>query len=148
MCSSPPAEYNETLSVYVTSCNATIPDFGIVIGGRTFKLAPQDTLLQYTEGITGGCATAITKGFSVSGKAFPHGFNVLGDVFLNSVVATFDVYNEELRLSDQVRVSANSSTPSNPGSSEVPAQSNGASSGAGIPILAVACGLILGLFPL
>jgi hypothetical protein len=39
----------------------------------------------------GLCATSFTQGFEFESDAYPDGFFVLGDAFLNGVVAVFDV---------------------------------------------------------
>lgn len=99
--SNPPAIYNSPLSLYKTSCNASIPSFGLVIGKHTFYLQPGDALLEIP--YTGeGCVTAITRSFPVPEAVFPKGLNVLGDVFLNSVVTVFDVGNKEMRFAQSI----------------------------------------------
>lgn len=39
----------------------------------------------------GLCATSLTRGFDFGAEAYPDGFYVLGDAFLNNVIAVFDV---------------------------------------------------------
>ena len=49
---------------------------------------PKDMFFPLGENI---CATSFTRGFDFGAVAYPKGFYVLGDVFLNNVVAVFDV---------------------------------------------------------
>ena len=80
----------------VTACNATIPTFGIGIGGQTFEIAPTDLFPIAREGDI--CATAVTRGFDVPESEYPDGLFVLGANFLRNVVAVFDVGKQEMRF--------------------------------------------------
>ncbi|OKL58797.1 hypothetical protein UA08_05862 [Talaromyces atroroseus] len=53
----PPAAYVPSYDVYVTSCNATAPQFGVIIEGKHFYMDPADMLVDAGYGI---CATSIT----------------------------------------------------------------------------------------
>ena len=50
---------------------------------------PADMFLPFSS--NGLCATSFTRGFEFGSDAYPEGFYILGDAFLNSVVAVFDV---------------------------------------------------------
>ena len=99
ICSDPPAVYDPELQVYTTLCNATSPEFGLRIGGKTFHFQQGDILLQLPGlSIGGRCATGITRGFSFQKDAFPDGFFVVGDTFLHNVVAVFDVGHAQMHF--------------------------------------------------
>jgi hypothetical protein len=93
--SDPPAVYNETLGFYITTQNATVPELGISIGGKTFNLNSSDIFPFICEGEI--CATNIARGFNFS-DAYLEGFYVLGDVFLHNVVTVFDVGRMEIKI--------------------------------------------------
>lgn len=52
-------------------------------------LHPKDMFLPFS--YNGLCATSVTRGFEIDAEAYPKGFYVLGDAFLNGVVAIFDI---------------------------------------------------------
>ncbi|OQV05013.1 hypothetical protein CLAIMM_09817 [Cladophialophora immunda] len=84
----PPARVEEGL--YLVNCNATAPDMGIRIGGTLFELNPVDLILD--EDIPGGlCISGIQSG--------PVGHYILGDTFLNNVLAVFDIGAAEMAFS-------------------------------------------------
>jgi hypothetical protein len=74
---------------YVVNCNAKAPAFGVKIGGKTFVTNPQDMI--FADEKSGSCVSAIQDG----GSSGPF---ILGDVFLNSVVAVFDVGAAQIRI--------------------------------------------------
>ena len=55
-------------------------------------MAPADMLPSYLR-IGNQCATSFTRGFGAAftGDAFPEGFYAIGAVFLQNVVAVFDI---------------------------------------------------------
>ncbi|KAK3361421.1 aspartic peptidase domain-containing protein [Lasiosphaeria ovina] len=88
---SPPAEYLHTTGLFYALCNATVPEFGVQIGGQTFFVAAQDLLRQTARDPSGDyCRVGVTDDDS--------GPWVLGVTFLNNVVAVFDVGNREMRF--------------------------------------------------
>lgn len=69
---------------YFTSCDATPPRVAVVIDDKQFWLNPEDLMLsQLRNPLTGLCMTTISTGGS--------GPYILGDVFLQNVLAVFDV---------------------------------------------------------
>lgn len=85
----PPAWYNETIGSYVVQCNATAPDLAVKIGGVSFPVNSKDLILDIASeypycgsGMQASAATAST--------------NLLGSVWLRSVLAVFDVGNSEM----------------------------------------------------
>ncbi|KAH8701953.1 aspartic peptidase domain-containing protein [Talaromyces proteolyticus] len=97
----PPAIYIPSADFYVTSCNATVPSFGISIGDKTFQINPTDMWL--VDEPTGLCATSITRGFPLSKDSYPDGLYVLGDVFLHNVVVVFDVGNKQMHFAPHTK---------------------------------------------
>lgn len=87
----PPAFFSEAFSSAVTSCNASVPDFGISIGGRVFTISQADMLMQSSvDTATGLCAVGVMDGGT--------GPFVLGDTFMNNVVSVFDIGAAEMRF--------------------------------------------------
>lgn len=82
--------------LWENSCDATPPDVSITIGGKNFKISPQELLLQGKLGKdpqTGGCVCGIQPS---------PGPYILGDVFLKNVVAVFDIGESEMRFAPHV----------------------------------------------
>ena len=70
-------------------CAARAPAFGVKIGGRNFVVNPKDMIQK--DAASGACLSAIQDG----GATGPF---ILGDVFLNNVVAVFDVGAAQMRF--------------------------------------------------
>ncbi|KAI9703050.1 MAG: hypothetical protein M1820_006041 [Bogoriella megaspora] len=89
----PPAVYLENEGGFFVACNATVPEFGVQIGGKVLYINPVDLVLQdQVDPDTGFCLTGIQPGGD-EGSIF-----ILGGVFLQSVVAVFDVGAAEMRF--------------------------------------------------
>lgn len=89
----PPATYNDYFGALGVACNATAPDFGVQIGGKVFKVSPKDLIYNTPDLIdptTGQCLVGV---YNNGG-----GLNILGDTFLNNVIAVFDVGAAEILL--------------------------------------------------
>ncbi|KAF4334838.1 acid ase [Fusarium beomiforme] len=87
----PPATWMFEWSAYFADCNAIPPHFAVIISGVRFWLNPADLIFQdFTEPVTGKCAIAISTGGS--------GPYILGELFLQNVVAVFDVGGAEMRF--------------------------------------------------
>lgn len=85
----PSTTYDEQSGYDVIPCNATAPEFGVVIGGETFYVDAQDMILD--AGLDNGmCASGVQNG----GGAV----NILGDVFLRNVFAVFDVGGAQMHF--------------------------------------------------
>lgn len=89
----PPSTVDQNTGYDVIPCNATAPEFGIVIGGTTFYINGEDMILDLDLG-GGMCASGVQNG----GGAV----NILGDVFLRNVIAVFDVGSAEMRFAPHV----------------------------------------------
>ncbi|KAJ4414927.1 hypothetical protein N0V82_007639 [Gnomoniopsis sp. IMI 355080] len=80
----PPAIYDFMFGSYFTSCDAVPPRVAVVIDDTQLWLNPEDLMLnQLRNPLTGLCMTTISSGGS--------GPYILGDVFLQNVLAVFDV---------------------------------------------------------
>ncbi|KAK4222757.1 putative eukaryotic aspartyl protease [Podospora fimiseda] len=91
----PPAIYISGTGLFFAPCNATVPKFGVKIGGRTFSFAPEDLLRQTVRDRSGEyCRVGVTD---VSSGPY-----VLGVSWLTSVVAVFDVFNSEMRFASRI----------------------------------------------
>ncbi|OAG00138.1 acid protease [Paraphaeosphaeria sporulosa] len=80
---SPPARYVPSSNTYITSCRAQQPRFGVVIGGTTFYINPEDMLTR--EG-RGRCSLAVQR--------MEEGDAVLGDAWMKNVLVVFDLRPE------------------------------------------------------
>ncbi|KJZ78830.1 hypothetical protein HIM_01603 [Hirsutella minnesotensis 3608] len=76
---------------YFAPCNAVAPRVSVIIGSEEFHMNPADLIFKdLKDPLTGYCAIAIASGGS--------GPYILGDVFLQSVVAVFDVGAAQMRF--------------------------------------------------
>ncbi|KAI5457293.1 aspartic peptidase domain-containing protein [Mariannaea sp. PMI_226] len=87
----PNAQYLYQWGAYFVPCDAIAPPFAIIISGVKFWINPTDLIIQnLVDPLTGYCACGIT-----SGETGPY---ILGDVFLQNVLAVFDVGAAEMRF--------------------------------------------------
>lgn len=87
----PPAVYIEDEGASFAPCNATVPEVGVQIGGTVFWISEADLLMQdIVDPDTGYCLLGPQDGTT--------GPYILGDTFLNNVVAVFDVGASEMRF--------------------------------------------------
>jgi hypothetical protein len=87
----PRAVYLYQWGSYFAPCDAVPPSFAIVISGVEFWINPADMIYRdLIDPMTGYCAIAIASGGS--------GPYILGDVFLQNVVAVFDVGGAQMRF--------------------------------------------------
>ncbi|PHH65436.1 hypothetical protein CDD81_2540 [Ophiocordyceps australis] len=87
----PRAVYMYQWGSYFAPCDAIPPRFAVIISGVEFWINPADLLYQdLRDPLTGYCAVAISSGGS--------GPYILGDVFLQNVVAVFDVGGAQMRF--------------------------------------------------
>ena len=91
----PPAQYNETLGLYLVECNATAPDFGVEIGGKFFNFNSKDMILS-GQGDT-VCESAIQP--STTAGSYPP---ILGSTFFRNVLAVFDVGESQMTFASRV----------------------------------------------
>ncbi|KAK1990816.1 hypothetical protein LX36DRAFT_675664 [Colletotrichum falcatum] len=83
----PGSFYNVSSGAYCAPCNATVPDFGIVINGHTFYADKAD-LFQTSDPIDSGDGTLTCYLGVTDGGEGPY---ILGDTMMNSLVTVFDV---------------------------------------------------------
>lgn len=84
---SPPAILDEDYDLYFVECNATAPEFGVMISEEIFVLNPYDLILPNGDGT---CISGIQDGGT--------GPYILGDVFLKNVLAVFDLTPGEYEM--------------------------------------------------
>ena len=89
----PPATYYADFAGYITDCNATAPRFGVKIAGHVFEISPKDLVLDYPSQKVPGTNQCLVGLYPSGGYS-----TVLGTVFMNNVVAVFDVGQEEIWL--------------------------------------------------
>jgi hypothetical protein len=91
----PPAVYFFQYGAYFAPCETVPPRVAVIIGGEKFYLSPQDLVYPtMVDELTGYCATGITTG--------GEGPYILGDVFLQNVLAVFDVGAAQMRFYSRV----------------------------------------------
>jgi hypothetical protein len=88
----PKAKLSESQGGYFVDCKAKAPSFGVKIGGKTFTVDAQDLIMQNT---VAAQSNSCLLGMQDGGSSGPY---VLGDTFLQSVVAVFDVGAAEMRF--------------------------------------------------
>lgn len=87
----PRAVYLYQWGMYFAPCDALAPQFAVIISGVKFWVDPADMInQQLVDPLTGYCAIAVASGGS--------GPYILGDVFLQNVVAVFDVGGAQMRF--------------------------------------------------
>lgn len=87
----PRAEYLYQWGSYFAPCNAVAPLLAVVISGVEFHVNPADMMYpELIDPLTGYCAIAVASGGD--------GPYILGDAFLQSVVAVFDTGGAEMRF--------------------------------------------------
>jgi hypothetical protein len=87
----PRAVYLYQWGTYFAPCDAIPPRLAITISGKDFWINPADMICKnLIDPLTGYCAIAVASGGS--------GPYILGDVFLQNVVAVFDVGGAEMRF--------------------------------------------------
>ena len=75
----------------MTACDAAAPRLGVRVGGASLPINPRDLLFRdFVDPLSGLCMTGVA-----SGGAGPF---ILGAVFLQNVLAVFDVGNAEMRF--------------------------------------------------
>lgn len=90
----PRAVYDQEVGGYVTACNAVPPAFGIKIGGQMIWTDPTNMILPQVKNRQGKCLTGISDT-----DEEPY---ILGDTFMQGLVAVFDVGKLEMRFAKRV----------------------------------------------
>lgn len=85
----PPAAIDSYSGFYVIPCDAAVPSLGVRIGGTTFWHNPKDLVKQF-DSSGQYCVSGIQSANTLGGP------NILGDVFLNNVLAVFDLGAKQL----------------------------------------------------
>jgi hypothetical protein len=93
----PAAVFSEEASLYLVDCNTTAADIEISIGGTAFPINPSDLKLA-DPGLPDGVCIS---GFQSTGQLVGSNPQILGDVFLKNVLATFNLENETVSLSSR-----------------------------------------------
>ena len=91
----PPASFVPEQGGYFAPCDAAVPELSVVIGGHPFRISAADMLLQ-SQTISSNGSTLCLVGVADGGE----GPYILGDTFLNNVVAVFDVGASEMRFAE------------------------------------------------
>jgi len=93
----PPAVFSATQGGWFVPCDAVPPGLGIEIGGQMFWTLESSMILpEVKDPVTGYCATGIG---AMDGQLF-----ILGDVFLQGLVAVFDVGSRmEMRFAKRLK---------------------------------------------
>jgi hypothetical protein len=84
---SPPGVWDDDYGVWVVTCNAVAPTFGVSVAGKIFYVNAADLILQSS-------STECISGVQASGT----GLTILGDVWMKNVLCVFDLGAEMLRF--------------------------------------------------
>ncbi|KAJ7441670.1 acid protease [Mycena galericulata] len=96
---SPPAVVDPNTGLYTIACNATVPDFAVTIGGKTFPIDKRDQILP--TGTDANNSTICITGTQDGGPDQAGAVFILGDVFLHNVVTTFNPVDGEVTLTQR-----------------------------------------------
>jgi len=94
----PPPTIDPWTGMYILDCTATVPSFGIQIGGKPFMMHRDDIVLKLGAKCYLGFQDAALLGFSMGSNVA----GLLGDTFLNSVLAVHDIAGAEMRFIQHV----------------------------------------------
>lgn len=86
--------YDQEVGGYVTACDAVAPAFGIKIGGQMIWTDPTNMILPQVKNRQGKCLTGISDT-----DEEPY---ILGDTFMQGIVAVFDVGKLEMRFAKRM----------------------------------------------
>ncbi|KAF7977109.1 hypothetical protein HWV62_4709 [Athelia sp. TMB] len=96
----PAAKFVKDEDTYYVQCNATVPKFDVVIGGKTFTIDAKDQILPSGTNAKGEelCISGTQDGGDPSD---PNTTYIMGDVFLHNVVSTFNVEKNTITLTQR-----------------------------------------------
>ncbi|KAJ7865336.1 acid protease [Mycena olivaceomarginata] len=97
----PPATLDPDFGLYLVDCDAKVPAFNVVIGGKTFTVDARDQIIPAGTDDNGNiiCITGTQDGGpDVDGDIF-----ILGDVFLHNVVSTYNPVAGEVTLTQRAK---------------------------------------------
>jgi hypothetical protein len=101
---SPRATMDNELGQWIVNCDATPPEFGVVINGTKFVVLKEDMVVK---GGAGTLPAVKQKGKCLStvqaSGLFSLGVHILGTPFLKNVVAVFDIGAAEMRFLKRTR---------------------------------------------
>ncbi|KAH8885040.1 acid protease [Thozetella sp. PMI_491] len=87
----PPGVYLWMYGAYFTSCTARAPTVAVILNKTPFFINPMDLIYRnLKDPLTGLCMTGIANGGS--------GPYILGDVFMQNVMATYDIGKSQMRF--------------------------------------------------
>jgi len=97
----PPAVLDTDADLYVVDCNAQVPEFNVIIGGKTFTIDGRDQILPAGTDDNGNiiCITGTQDG----GPDVAEDIFILGDVFLHNVVSTFNPIAGQVTLTQRAK---------------------------------------------
>ncbi|KAL3472506.1 aspartic peptidase domain-containing protein [Aspergillus californicus] len=100
----PPGTWSSYQQAYIVDCDATVPDFEVVLGGASFKANTADMIIHTGQTYLGTelCLSAISPGLEMTDDPTDTAeLYILGASFLKSVVAVFDFGNSEMRFASR-----------------------------------------------
>ncbi|KAF7971953.1 hypothetical protein HWV62_19417 [Athelia sp. TMB] len=98
----PPATYDEDQGYYFVQCNATVPEFDVVIGGKTFTIDARDQILRWLWNTNESGEELCISGTQDGGDpSDPTTIYIMGGVFLHNVVTTFNVKNNVVTVTQR-----------------------------------------------
>ncbi|VDC00346.1 unnamed protein product [Peniophora sp. CBMAI 1063] len=95
----PPAVFSDDEGAYIVDCNATAPEFSVVIGGVSFAVTAADLILPIGADEDGN--QVCISGHDDGGPDEDGNIFILGDTFLHNVVSTFDLSNNTVTLTER-----------------------------------------------
>jgi hypothetical protein len=94
----PESVFYEDVGFYLTYCNATTPDIEVTIGGTPFLINPSNLVVSIPSLPTGLCYSGFQPNSRLVGSVKPQ---IFGDVFLNNILAMFNLETESVGLSSK-----------------------------------------------
>ncbi|KAI0034703.1 acid protease [Vararia minispora EC-137] len=95
----PPAVFSEDFGAYLVECNATAPSFAVVIGSVSFSVTAADLILPIGADSDGN--QICISGHDDGGPQTGDNIFILGDTFLHNVVATFNLADNVVTLTER-----------------------------------------------
>ncbi|KAJ7214524.1 acid protease [Mycena pura] len=95
----PPATLDADVGLYLVACNATVPEFLVNIGGKSFSVDARDQVLPAGTDDEGNIICIL--GTQDGGPDVAADIFILGDTFLHNVVATFNPIEGQVTLTQR-----------------------------------------------
>lgn len=103
---SPHAAFSSSTNTYIVPCSASPPNVGVIIGGKSFFINPDDLMNKAPNALGGGGLIAedgeATGMCTIAVQRQGSGNAVLGDSWLKGVLAVFDLGANEMRFSGRL----------------------------------------------